>query len=100
MSRQHRRAINTRRWQHVRRAVFNRDGWRCVKCRAPGRLECDHVVPFRLDPHQDPFDIDGCQTLCVGCHIAKTRAENTRAPTPAEQRWRDLVADMQCDNIA
>ena len=95
MSRHHHPLFASRRWQHVRRAVFDRDGWRCRACGAPGRLECDHIVPFRLAPHQDPFDIDGCQTLCRHCHIAKTRAENSRAPTPAEQRWHDLVATMR-----
>ena len=95
MSRQHRRAINSRRWAHVRRAVFTRDGYRCRACHAPGRLECDHVVPLRVDPHQDPFAVAGCQTLCVGCHISKTRGENRRAATPAELRWQSLVADMR-----
>ena len=102
MSLHHVALHKTRRWQAVRRAVFTRDGYRCRACGLPGALECDHLVPLDRDTHQDPYDLDGLQTLCRQCHIAKTRGENTRERTPAEQRWRDLVADMQaqCDNVA
>ena len=90
MSRHHRR-LNGKRWQRTRLAVFDRDGWRCVSCGKAGRLECDHVVPFEVDPGQDPYDPDGCQTLDRGCHISKTAKEN-RQPDPARDRWRRLVA--------
>ena len=95
MGRLHRPLFSNRRWLAVRRAVFNRDGWRCRACGAPGRLECDHIVPLHVDPLQDPFDIDGCQSLCFSCHIGKTREENRRALTPAELRWRSLVDAMR-----
>ena len=93
MSRHHTH-LNARRWVAVRRAVFERDGFRCVRCGGAGRLECDHVVPLEREPGQDPYDPDGCQTLCRQCHIGKTRAENRREPTPAESAWRELVAEM------
>ena len=93
MSRRHAR-INARRWAAVRRQVFRRDGYRCVKCRQAGRLECDHIVPLHEDPAQDPYDPDGCQTLCRTCHIAKTAGENRREPTAAERAWRELVANL------
>ena len=85
--------IPSRTWARVRRAVFDRDGWRCVRCGGPGALECDHVVAMHVDPGQDPVALDGLQTLCRGCHIAKTRAESER-PDPARAAWRALIEDM------
>ena len=93
MSRHHNH-LRGRCWYVTRRAVFERDGWRCVQCGRAGPLECDHVTPLEREPGQDPFDPDGCQTLCRACHIEKTAAENRRAPTPAESAWRALVAEM------
>lgn len=86
--------LHPRRWAATRRTVFDRDGWRCVRCRRAGRLECDHVIPLERDPGQDPYDPDGCQTLCRDCHVEKTRAENRREPTPAEAAWRELVDEL------
>ena len=86
--------LHARHWARVRRAVFERDGWRCLRCGRAGRLECDHIVPLHVDPGQNHYDPGGCQTLCRQCHIGKTRAENRREPTPAEQAWRTLVAEM------
>ena len=96
MSRHH-VPLDRARWQAVRRAVFERDGWRCVRCGRAGRLECDHVVPLEWDPGQDPCAVDGCQTLCRPCHVAKTAAENRREPTPAERAWRELVAETMSE---
>ena len=93
MSRHHVR-LNWRRWQATRRAVFQRDAYRCRNCGRAGRLEADHVIPLHVDAGQNPYDPDGCQTLCRRCHIEKTRQENRREPTPAESAWRELVADM------
>lgn len=94
MSRRHASLVITRRWQHVRRAVFTRDQYRCVSCGLPGKLECDHISPLQRDPGQDPYDINGLQTLCRACHIEKTRRENCREMTPGAMRWRALLAEM------
>ena len=93
MSRSHLH-LNTHRWAAVRRAVLERDGWRCVECGRAGRLECDHISPLQREPGQDPYDPNGLQSLCRRCHIEKTRQENRREPTPAESAWRELVAEM------
>ena len=93
MSRNH-AYLNTCRWAAVRRTVLERDDWRCVRCGRAGRLECDHVEPLKREPGQDPYDINGLQTLCGSCHIAKTAAENRREPTPAEAAWRELVEEI------
>ena len=86
--------VNARRWAAARRAVFRRDGYRCVRCGRAGRLGCDHITPLQREPGQDPYDPNGLQALCRRCHIDKTADENRREPTPAEAAWRDLVAEM------
>ena len=93
MSKQH-IAMHHQRWQAVRRAVFERDDYRCVMCGRAGRLECDHIEPLQREPGQDPYNPHGLQTLCRACHIEKTRRENRRPLTPAELAWRALVAEM------
>ena len=97
MSKHHFPLSQSRRWQHVRRAVFERDGYRCCECGRPGALECDHVSPMQREPGQDPFDVNGLQTLCRSCHIAKTRRENRSRPlSPQAQAWRAHVASFGC----
>ena len=93
MSRHH-GSFNLRRWRAIRLAVFERDGWRCLVCGRPGRLECDHVTPMQREPGQDPFDINGLQTLCVTCHIEKTARENGRELGPRAVAWQALVAEV------
>ena len=98
MSRNHHRIAGPR-WQATRRAVFARDGYRCVRCGKAGRLECDHRIPIDRDPDQDPYAVDGCQSLCRGCHIQKSRAERLeterrRPIAPGVAAWRSLVAEL------
>ena len=98
MSRHH-AGLQKRRWERVRRAVFERDGYRCRSCGRAGRLEADHINPMEREPGQDPYDWNGLQTLCRNCHINKTAAENRRELTPAEAAWRDFVAELTDINI-
>ena len=93
MSRHHHR-LNQRRWEATRRRVLARDNYRCLECGRAGRLEVDHRIPLWKNPDQDPYDIDGCQTLCRGCHLEKTRGEHRRPLTEAEQEWADYVAEL------
>ena len=74
--------------------MFARDGYRCRKCGRAGRLECDHIVPLHVDPGQNPYDPDCCQTLCRACHIAKTAGENRRELSPEEQAWQDFLSEL------
>lgn len=63
-----------RDWQRRKRAVFSRDGWRCVECERYKRpLHCDHITP-RAEGGGD--ELDNLQTLCQDCHNKKTAAEN------------------------
>ena len=93
MSRHH-TSLNQRRWKAVRRAVFERDGWRCLVCGRPGALECDHFTPLQREPGQDPWDLNGLQTLCRACHLEKTARENGRELGPRAVAWRALVAEV------
>ena len=97
MSQQHTR-LHTRGWAILRREVFERDNYRCVECGQAGRQECDHITTLQREPRQDAYYINGLQTLCRSCHIAKTARDNRRPPTPAELAWRDLVAELVNDN--
>ena len=91
MSKHHAR-LDARRWAQTRRAVFQRDGWRCKSCGRRGRLECDHVVPLDLDRDQDPYAVDGCQTQCRSCHILKTRRENVQK-NPERAAWAEYESN-------
>ena len=85
-------AYSSRAWERLRRQVFDRDGWRCRACGAPGGpFECDHIRPVQRGGETV---MDNLQTLCVGCHIAKTKAENARTLTQGEAEWRDFVAEL------
>ena len=78
------------RWQVVRRRALDRDGWRCVQCGKAGRLEVDHIL--RVEDGGAPYDLANLQTLCRGCHVAKTNAERGVIPLPAD--WTALVDNL------
>ena len=89
----HHQALNQRKWQAARRASFARDGHRCRRCGVAGRLEAHHVTPLDVDPDQDPYDVDGLETLCRECHIHVHR----RDVTAAEAAWEELVTNLALD---
>ena len=94
MSKHHAR-LHTKRWQAVRRAVLERDGWRCVMCGKAGKLECDHITPLQSFPGQNPYDPNGLQALCRACHFEKSKRESRKyALTDDEIAWRKLVLEM------
>ena len=88
MSHHHRNRLASRRWEPVRRAAFERDGWRCVDCGRPGRLEAHHIQP--LHRNGPAYDLANIRTLCRGCHIERHR----RKLAPAEAAWAKLVAEL------
>jgi 5-methylcytosine-specific restriction endonuclease McrA len=84
----------TRRWQPVRHAVLERDGWACTQCGARGRLEVHHVQSVRNAPERG-FDPANCVSLCPPCHTAHTNAEiRGKPPDPDRQQWRRAVAEL------
>jgi 5-methylcytosine-specific restriction protein A len=53
----------------VRRAILERDGYRCVMCGSKERLEADHIVPAsRGGAHT----VANGRTLCRRCHLEET----------------------------
>ena len=63
----------------TRLAVLNRDGWRCGRCGAVGRLQVHHLQA--LEHGGAPFDLDNLASRCRDCHIREHGGEPTR-PDP------------------
>ena len=85
MSRNH-FLMKSRRWLAVRRAAFERDGYRCRKCGSPGALEGHHEPPLKHGG--DPYDLSGILTYCRGCHIEHHRLDDE---TPGRAEWRAFL---------
>ena len=51
----------------LRKMVFKRDGYKCIKCSDINELHCHHIFPVATDPLLSA-DIDNCITLCKKCH--------------------------------
>lgn len=85
------RVTSTKRWQAVRHAVLERDGWACVQCGERRWLEVDHIKPVRTHPEL-AFDMGNLQVLDRACHTKKTRIECGLKPaSPDRLKWRDSV---------
>ena len=81
-----------RRWRALRLVILARDHYRCRACGRAGRLEVDHILP--LARGGDRWDPSGLQSLCRGCHVLKTAAENRRLPPdPDVTEWRSYLLD-------
>ena len=83
---------NRRKWGKVRLKVLDRDGWRCQTCGKAGRLEVDHIKP--MENGGTVYDMTNLQTLCRGCHLAKSLIERGGGPTPREVlTWRRYLTN-------
>ena len=92
-----RRIYRTKRWQAVRRAVFERDGWRCVKCGRMGLIECDHRQP--IVRAGDWFDMSQPTDPLPGMSYPPSphkKAGKTRLVSPA----RAALMEMAINGIA
>jgi len=59
---------HSREYGEWRKAVFERDDYRCYDCGARGvKLEADHILPFSNYPRLR-FDVQNGRTLCKECH--------------------------------
>ena len=86
-------ALVSPRWQPVRHAVLERDGWQCRHCGSRRRLEVHHVK--RVADHPElAFEPGNCLTLCGPCHTVETNKELGRVPDPKRQQWRKAVAEL------
>jgi hypothetical protein len=57
--------------RELRRAVFERDGGRCVECGARFDLQYDHVIPLALG---GASTLENLQILCAPCNASKGAA--------------------------
>ena len=89
MSRHHRERGEAKgpAWERQRRAVFDRDRWRCQVCGRPGKLEAHHVVEIA---HGGTNDQGNLRTLCRACHIEHHRPEESL--TSGE--WQSLMREL------
>lgn len=51
-----------------RRALYERDGYRCVRCGSTDDLTADHIIPVSKGGTKD---LDNLQTLCGACNFVK-----------------------------
>jgi len=51
----------------LRQMVFERDGWKCIKCKSTESLHCHHIEGIRWNPLESA-DVNGCITVCSDCH--------------------------------
>lgn len=52
----------------VRQSIFDRDGWKCLRCGTVDNLTIDHIIP---QSKGGTHDSDNLQTLCDRCNKSK-----------------------------
>ena len=75
------------RWYRIRRAVLDRDGWKCSECGRRGRLEVHHVKAIADGGSND---LENLRSLCLDCHIA---IHSPPVSTEAAA-WQQLLANL------
>jgi len=58
---------STFEYQNWRKAVKERDEYKCLRCGSEDNLEADHIKSFAYHPELR-FDIENGRTLCRDCH--------------------------------
>ena len=51
----------------ARQRCFERDDWRCVRCKSGNNIQWAHIVSRRHLSLR--WDLDNNLTLCAGCHL-------------------------------
>ena len=79
------RGITSRRWEHLRQQVIERDNYACTYCGRQGRFEVHHVDHDRQNNH-----IDNLTLLCRSCHIT----EHSNPISPEQAEWNTYILSM------
>lgn len=62
--------------QPVRKSVYERDGYACVKCGATTRLSVDHIIAVTSGGDNSPENL---RTLCLPCNVKKSAKNGEHA---------------------
>ena len=77
--RNYQRLLNSKRWQEVKRIVWQRTNGLCEECMKHGivraGVDCHHIVPVETattpqEMERLCFDINNVRLLCIACHSA------------------------------
>jgi len=85
----HHRKLSSRAWERTRHAIFERDGYACVRCGSRHRLECDHVTALEDGGDNEPANL---RTLCRDCHITITADRFRVHHVKGQREWERLLA--------
>lgn len=88
----HKEYIKTPEFEEVKKAVFERDGHKCVCCQRTDSLVCHHTSYRHLGQHNQR-EIDDCVTLCVHCHAMGIHKN------PANIHWFSVEHPRNCDDL-
>ena len=90
---QRRFKLNSGRWASVRRLALERDSYTCRKCGRGGRMEVDHIRALHKGGAW--YDLANLQSLCYGCHKAKSQQERTIRPDRPgyREKWAALMQE-------
>lgn len=87
-----------------RRMIFDRDGWKCVKCGADPktdptvRLVLAHVIPVIQEGETTE---ENCQCWCFDCNSGQGAARvQTEAEKQAAYEWRNRKGSAIVDQLA
>lgn len=83
------RLLNSKRWQEVKRIVWQRTNGLCEECMKQGivraGVDCHHIVPVETattpqEMERLCFDVNNVRLLCIACHSAihKSMGKGTR----------------------
>ena len=73
------RLLNSKRWQEVKRVVWQRTNGLCEECIKQGivraGVDCHHIVPVETattpqEMERLCFDVNNVRLLCIACHSA------------------------------
>ena len=77
--RNYQRLLNNKRWQEVKRIVWQRTNGLCEECMKQGivraGVDCHHIVPVETattpqEMERLCFDVNNVRLLCIACHSA------------------------------